>query len=155
MGYREVRDDYFRRALEAAETGRRFDQGEIARDDEVDLDSGPGWIYFVVDNRYRHMKAGWSGNPIKRLADLQTGHPLPLKIIGIIPGSYSYEAAIHRTFHRYRTAGEWYRYSPLKSVVDELIDANGYRGAAGFASKSRNSPVETKQFRYFRFKPKG
>ena len=49
-------------------------------------------VYLMSDEKDNSVKIGEGGNPFKRMNDLQTGNPNPLKIIGVIPCKSKKEA---------------------------------------------------------------
>lgn len=73
-----------------------------------------GHIYFITDQQ--RIKIGFSNNPIRRLREMQTGHPLELKLIGSIPGCEYEEFVIHHRFNHLRLKGEWF------TIDDDLMD---------------------------------
>lgn len=54
------------------------------------------------------VKIGWSSNPARRLADLQSGSPLALHLLGTFGGGAELEAALHGHFADHRVRGEWF-----------------------------------------------
>lgn len=79
-------------------------------------DRGP-WVYFIADDN-GFIKIGWSGDVAQRLADLQSAHARPLKVVLQIPGDAATERKMHKLFAEYRMSGEWFRHgSRIKSFV--------------------------------------
>lgn len=79
-----------------------------------------GVVYFV---RSMHgdgpIKIGMSRrHSLSRLADLQSGSPLPLQIVGTLRGGRRHELALHAQFANVRQHGEWFTYHP---DMDEYI----------------------------------
>lgn len=71
-------------------------------------------VYFAqADDR---VKIGWSKQVASRIAQLQTGCPSPLKLLGVIPGARGLERQLHERFAGLRLTGEWFRAAP------ELLD---------------------------------
>src|SRR5262245_24163164 len=66
-------------------------------------------IYFIHNVRSAAVKVGCSDDPKSRLAQLQTGCPDLLELLGCIPGDERTETALHRVFRRYHLRGEWFR----------------------------------------------
>lgn len=62
------------------------------------------------------VKIGRAINPSSRLKELQTGCPVPIKLIATVPWHDSSEGLIHRRFAEWRHCGEWFRAS--KEVAD-------------------------------------
>ena len=82
-------------------------------------------IYFIkAANKY--VKIGVSKDPHKRLKELQTGNPLPLKLILTMPGSFDTEKALHDYFKSARVEGEWFRLSgkEIKNCILALDHPN-------------------------------
>jgi hypothetical protein len=65
-------------------------------------------------------KIGIAGDPAQRLRDLQTGSPVVLKLVGVMPGGLSLERLLHRRFAAHRLHGEWF--SPaIQDDLDQLL----------------------------------
>ena len=70
-----------------------------------------GFVYFIADEHPHFIKIGYSSkNPIDRMAALQTGSPLKLRLLAQIPGDIELERKLHRTFAPLRLHGEWFSY---------------------------------------------
>lgn len=67
-------------------------------------------VYFILCGDY--IKVGFSTNPHKRLASMQTGSPFELVLLADIPGSKDDEQEIHRMFPDLHFRGEWFRDDP-------------------------------------------
>ena len=74
-------------------------------------------IYFITDGRYT--KIGYSYEPDKRLKELQTGNPFPLRLVKVVNGDYGDEGKIHRSLSLYRLNGEWFDF---KCFDDDILD---------------------------------
>ena len=91
-------------------------------------------VYFIMEretNGDTHFKIGYSHDPIKRLNQLQTGHPLKLGLEGWLTydteeEAQEVEAAYHRFFTYYRTKGEWFKYSDSMDSIFEALKTNKY-----------------------------
>jgi hypothetical protein len=70
-----------------------------------------GVVYFIVDQRNRAVKIGWTGRtPETRRAALQIGSSVPLIIAGSIPARESYEQwGLHNEVGESHVRGEWFR----------------------------------------------
>lgn len=81
-------------------------------------------IYAISDGE--KIKIGYSKHPEKRLKQLQTAHPAPLKLIQTWQGDKILEKAIHHRLFSFRSRlnGEWFNlnHSHL-SVIDSIISA--------------------------------
>lgn len=64
-------------------------------------------IHALETTRY---KIGRAEDPEKRLKELQTGSPFPLRVINVIDTCWDKRAErdLHNTFGEYRVCGEWF-----------------------------------------------
>jgi hypothetical protein len=77
----------------------------------------PGGVYFIQAGTDGPIKIGISDNPAKRLAQLQTAHPVGLALLGVVPDvDLALERELHRRFAAYRMNGEWF--APAAPVLD-------------------------------------
>ncbi len=65
-----------------------------------------GFIYFIECQG--HVKIGFARNVAKRIADLQTACPFPLKLLAKIAGNLWEERDYHARFEIHRRQGEWF-----------------------------------------------
>lgn len=75
-----------------------------------------GFVYFVVIGLpyITHVKIGFTAHdPEKRVRSLQTGCPLPMRILGYVFGDVNLERDLHRYLEGNRTVGEWFEYDEL------------------------------------------
>lgn len=107
-----------KRALEENKEQRRSDLEERRHYRELRAGdvahargASPGFVYFIDDGRGA-IKIGWAKDPSVRLAQLQTGSPVRLRLLGIVPGVKSLERDVHRRFGGLRLHGEWFKQSP-------------------------------------------
>ncbi|MET9568494.1 GIY-YIG nuclease family protein [Streptomyces virginiae] len=65
------------------------------------------------------VKIGWTTDPNRRIADLQSGSPLALRVLGTFEGNAELEAALQAHFADQRVRGEWFDLGaePLKVVT--------------------------------------
>lgn len=77
-------------------------------------------VYFI-GNGNGQVKIGYSKEPFKRLASLQTASPYRLELLAIVPGTEETEDQLHRKFASYRLAGEWFT---LSDSIRYEIDAS-------------------------------
>lgn len=68
---------------------------------------GQSYVYLIGSDGFRPVKIG-TGNPSKRLGELQIGNPFPLKILWQTPGGAVLETALHHRFNMWRHSGEWF-----------------------------------------------
>ena len=68
-------------------------------------------------------KIGYATNVDKRLCQLQTGSPVPLKVVNVLPGSRETEKFLHWVFRGKRSHGEWFNLSGREMILlMELIE---------------------------------
>lgn len=87
----------------------------------------PDVVYFLRAGPF--VKVGrTSGHPSTRIAQLQTGCPFPIELIGLIFGDSGREAKLHSQFSHLRACGEWFRAEPeLLTCIDALLDSQNDR----------------------------
>lgn len=77
------------------------------------------FVYFIGNTQLRdRVKIGVAKDPETRLLRLQTGSPVSLQLLAVMPGDADTEAALHRRFAGRRMKGEWFR---RNEEIDELI----------------------------------
>lgn len=93
----------------------------------------PAGFVYVIRSQGDHRKIGVSGDPQRRLADLQTGSPTPLTIEFCAPvygaSAYSVEGEAHAILDAHRLAGEWFSI-PLNLAVAAIYGAAERTGAS-------------------------
>lgn len=69
-----------------------------------------GFVYFLLceNGGEDFLKIGYAKDVRKRVAQLQTGSPFPLELMGYIAGNFETERSIHRECKRQRKFGEWF-----------------------------------------------
>jgi hypothetical protein len=78
-----------------------------------------GNVYFLQCGGL--IKIGFARDVAKRLAELQTGNPEPLKLVAVIPGCLpSVERRYHREFATARRRGEWFDAYQLKDILRHI-----------------------------------
>jgi hypothetical protein len=89
-----------------------------------------GFVYFIRAGKTAKVKIGWTLDPYKRQADLQTACPHRLHLIGYIPGSRIVEHDWHAEWHRLREVGEWFHLdNDLRHAINARLrepDATSY-----------------------------
>lgn len=65
-------------------------------------------VYLIGSPGSPLVKIGWTDNPERRLRHLQTGSPVPLKLLALFEGGHIVEAELHRRFADKRQHGEWF-----------------------------------------------
>lgn len=82
-----------------------------------------GYVYIIHATGTNRIKLGFSNEPEKRLADLQTGSPFPLALIGTCPGSAKLERRLHSQLKDRHRTGEWFEIDP-QEALKLLLDAS-------------------------------
>lgn len=67
-----------------------------------------GYVYAVRDDTASAVKIGFSSDPMRRLAQLQTASAGRLRLIGAAPAVIETEAELHGVFRDRRMSGEWF-----------------------------------------------
>lgn len=69
-----------------------------------------GFVYAIRAGDSSHIKIGYSQSPVRRLATLQSGSPLPLKLVATVKGDRFIEEHVHTAFGgcMTRLSGEWF-----------------------------------------------
>lgn len=78
-----------------------------------------GNVYFIQSAKF--VKIGFThGDPLERLAVLQTGNPIAMSLMAVVPDALpQLEGAFHAEFLGDRHNGEWFRLTPdlRKTIV--------------------------------------
>jgi predicted transcriptional regulator of viral defense system len=71
----------------------------------------PQVVYFIQQGESGPIKIGTTVFALLdgRLKRLQTGSPYPLRLLGVVEGSYDLERRLHEQFSACRLEGEWFR----------------------------------------------
>lgn len=73
-------------------------------------------IYFIQSGDGGTIKIGFTNrSAVDRLADLQTGNPNTLRLLGELTGTAADELELHYHFAEYRIRGEWF--SPVEQLL--------------------------------------
>lgn len=82
-------------------------------------------IYFVQGITGGPVKIGYAANVRARLADLQCGSPVRLRLLKVIDGGVPEEQALHRRFAADRLHGEWFRPTPeMRDLIAVPVSPN-------------------------------
>jgi hypothetical protein len=68
----------------------------------------------------RAIKIGYSGDPKRRLVNLQSATPDELRLLGSFQGGLEHEAALHKKFAAHQLKNEWFRGGILPEVMEIL-----------------------------------
>ena len=81
------------------------------------------YVYFIQADENGPIKIGFtSGDPQRRLNQLQTAHPAALRLIGAIKGTTAQERELHKRLSEWRLKGEWFEPHPsVMAVVQETL----------------------------------
>lgn len=79
-------------------------------------------VYFAISADYR-VKIGISTDVPKRIAGLQSGGGIAVRLLGVIDGDHRTELALHKRFAAYRLLGEWFE--PRDKLRQYLHDLFG------------------------------
>jgi hypothetical protein len=77
-------------------------------------------IYFIQANEGGPIKIGTSVRLSLRIKQLAKEERRTIRVLGIMPGSYADEAALHRRFRDILDHGEWFRPEPaLLNLIEQ------------------------------------
>lgn len=87
-------------------------------------DASPARIVYVIEQD-GYVKIGSTTTLKKRLAQLQTGCAVPLRLVGTCSGGFAREKALQREFGAWRRHGEWFKFPPdvMATLVLQLTVA--------------------------------
>ncbi len=84
----------------------------------------PRHLYVIQSATTGAIKIGRSNDPLKRLAQLQTGSPYRLRIILVVEGGGWREGEIHKKLSAWKTThangGEWFSEDAIGSIPDDV-----------------------------------
>jgi hypothetical protein len=81
-------------------------------------DAPRSWVYFARAGEDGPVKIGHAKDVRSRLSSMQTGCPIPLTLLGVLPGGREREAELHARFADLRVRGEWFR---VEGALVDLI----------------------------------
>jgi hypothetical protein len=73
-------------------------------------------VYFIRCPATESVKIGWSTALYQRFRNLQLGSPVPLELLGFVPGNQAIEMHMHRRADALRMHGEWFKYTPKMAL---------------------------------------
>lgn len=69
-------------------------------------------VYFLHAPSVNLLKIGVSGDPERRIGEVQWISPVDVELIGAMDGGHDVEADLHRRFASVRHHGEWFHATP-------------------------------------------
>lgn len=79
-----------------------------------------GWVYFIRNGDT--VKIGYSANPEKRMAQLQTGAAHKLELLGQVPGTPLTERMYHQRFSNVHIRGEMFELDgPIRAAIEAIL----------------------------------
>lgn len=110
-----------------------------------------GVLYFVQCVATGSIKAGFTAQPVNRMASLQALGPRGTELLATVPGCRYREQALHYALSPFRLRGEWYR--PAAEVWRVVIEAMDARDLSWLPTAShpvgRQEPLWTEAVEYF------
>ncbi len=80
-----------------------------------------GYVYFIQNGSADQVKIGWAKNPRDRVRQLQTGNPMKLNLLSVMPAiDKGVENYLHLKYEKYRITpnGEWFHFiGKLKEFI--------------------------------------
>jgi len=93
-------------------------------------------VYFIESDGA--VKIGVAADAEARLEELQTGNPVTLRLLKVVPGGREIERVFHREFSEFRVRGEWFRLTgALRAFVERDLGA----AAVPYRLFAADSPV--------------
>lgn len=87
-------------------------------------------------------KFGFSSEPWRRLAGINSTTPTPAKMVGYVAASKTQEARLHELLRKFKIRGEWYRKCPVTEAVANLFPAKSQsRSPRLLVSPDLNEPA--------------
>lgn len=71
-----------------------------------------GFVYFIHAPEVARVKIGFATNVASRVNKIRSDSPVPVLLIGQMPGTLADEANMHRRFEAFRINREWFSASP-------------------------------------------
>jgi hypothetical protein len=104
-------------------------------------------VYFIQEGRGGPIKIGVTERcPLKRLADMQTGCPKELRLLGQTEGDRHKETELHHVFREHWIRGEWFR--PHPEVLEFVRALHGKQAPPPVAPRSpRREPGDRRALR--------
>lgn len=84
----------------------------VIRDAKAQKAGKQGYVYLICEKATKYGKIGYSVNPEKRIAEIQTGNPRQLELVGKIEGKPEDEAAMHAKYIEQNVLQEWFTVTP-------------------------------------------
>lgn len=86
----------------------------------------PTWVYFVFATPDGPVKIGASIDPVRRLKELRRYASPAACLLGVVPGGYAQEHALHQRFQHLHAYGEWFNAAP---ELSDYIRENAHEWA--------------------------
>ena len=103
------------------------------------------YVYLIGNKALGHVKIGTSADPESRMAELQPGSSVKLKILAKIPGDRRKEWNLHIAFREWRLCGEWFEVTD--SNLEMFKEYFGVDLTTWFAARSAPTIVVRKLLR--------
>ena len=82
---------------------------------------------YAIQGAGNYVKIGKASNIAERIRDIQTNHPVPLKLLSVLSTDPNDEKKFHRQLRKHRAQGEWFH---LHAEVIKVL-VSGRRGQLG------------------------
>lgn len=81
-------------------------------------------IYFMTARDIGRVKIGYSRDPARRKAIIQTNCPARIEIEATVEGERDLETEFHRAFRVWRRHGEWFELCPVIEMAIRFLNSN-------------------------------
>ena len=100
-------------------------------------------IYFIQADIIGRIKIGYTSQAKaeQRISNIQTGCPVPIKILATIPGSRAKEEMLHNRFAFDRVIGEWF--NPSQALIRFIARIQGHPRRERVQTIRRSDRAET------------
>ena len=96
------------------------------------------YVYFI-QSREGPIKIGYSTDPKRRIASIDSANHSDLEVIGIVRGTEELEAQIHADLSRYRKCGEWFE--PTSGLLEYIQNILGELGSVDLSQTRRRLKI--------------
>ncbi len=99
---------------------------------------GSSYVYFIASRCNRFVKIGISNNPERRLLDIAAMSPVPVRLLGYLPGWRADEMALHSHYAERHSHGEWFNLSPsMLGEIEVMVRTSLYPSALDRQASAR------------------
>jgi hypothetical protein len=84
-----------------------------------------GSVYFLLEPVSKRVKIGWTMHLRRRIRALQLLSPIPVTLLGSVPGRRMHERHIHLHLKEHRLQGEWFEFEgSCRALIEKTLTNN-------------------------------